>query len=320
MSAARWMLPAMARGISGGGEFFGIVVRFDSGFATADCGLGFVTVEFLEHWRLRERPFEPTWDARCFYQGRAHDEALQRLSFVVSEQTMLLGLLTGEIGCGKTLTRAVFADRLDRRQFRVITHENSSFSFNDLLGLTLQKLQPHGGKVERSKAARWCQFERTVEAILAENRHLVLIFDEAQEMSTATLNELKQLTNLNGNGRSPLTVVLVGQPELRDKIARLPAINQRISLRFHVPPLSLEDAAQYLGHRLLVAGHESGDLFTPEAVGLAFAATGGIPRELNRVAKLALEFAWVQEYSEVTVSAVDAVVRDMNRHQTLAIA
>jgi general secretion pathway protein A len=277
-------------------------------------------VEFLEHWRLRERPFEPTWDPRFFFQGQAHDEALHRLSFVVSEQTMLLGMLTGDIGCGKTLTRAVFADRLDRRQFRVVTHENSSFSFNDLLGLTLQKLHAGNWKIERNKAARWCQFERTVEELLAENRHLVLIFDEAQELSAATLNELKQLTNLNGNGRSALTVILVGQPELREQVVRQPAINQRISLRFHLNPLSLEDAAQYLGHRLLAAGHEAGDLFAPEAVERAFEATRGIPRELNRVAKLALEFAWVQEYSEVTLAAVDAVVRDMNSHQALAIA
>jgi general secretion pathway protein A len=320
VSSARWSLPALTRGFSGGWDFFGITVRVHSGFAAAECGLDSRTVEFLEHWRLRERPFEPTWDARFFFQGRAHDEALQRLSFVVGEQTMLLGLLTGEIGCGKTLTRAVFADRLDRRQFRVVTHENSSFSFNDLLGMTLQKLRTNGDKVERSKAARWCQFERAVEETLAENHHLVLIFDEAQEMSPAALNELKQLTNLNGHGRSALTVVLVGQPELREHVARLPAINQRISLRFHLNPLSLEDAAQYLAYRLVVAGHESGDVFTPEAVEGAFIATGGIPRELNRVAKLALEFAWVQEYSEVTLAAVDAVVRDMNRHQTLAIA
>lgn len=277
-------------------------------------------MEFLEHWRLNERPFEPTWDPRFFFQGRAHDEALQRLSFVVSEQTMQLGLLTGQMGCGKTLTRAVFANRLDRRQFLVITHENSSFDFNDLLGITLQKLIGSDEKLEPGKAARWYLFERVVEQIITEKRHLVLIFDEAQEMSAATLSELKQLTNLNGNGRNPLTVVLVGQPELREKVARLPAINQRISLSFHLNPLSLEDTGQYLRQRLLAAGHANGDLFTPEAVMRAFQVTNGIPRELNRIAKLALEFAWVQEYSEVTLAAVDAVVRDMNRHQALAIA
>jgi type II secretory pathway predicted ATPase ExeA len=280
----------------------------------------FSTVEFLEHWRLRERPFEPTWDARFYFQGREHDEALNRLGFVVSEQTMLLGLLTGEIGCGKTLTRAVLADRLDRRHFCVVTHENSSFSFNDLLGMTLTKLSGDETKPARTKATRWCQFERRIEELQAAQNHLVLIFDEAQEMSAATLNELKQLTNLNGHGRGALTVLLVGQPELRDQVARLPALDQRISLRFHLPPLSLAETAQYFGHRLRTAGHPSGDLFNPEAVEQAFAATGGIPRALNRVAKLALEFAWVQEYPEVTCAAVDAVVRDRNSHQTLAIA
>jgi len=277
-------------------------------------------VEFLEHWRLRERPFEPTWDSRFFFQSRAHNEALERLSFVVSEQTMLLGLLTGEVGCGKTLTRAVLADRLDSRQFLVITHENSAFDFNDLLGITLKKLIGSDEKLESSKGARWYLFERVVEQIITEGRHLVLIFDEAQEMSATTLNELKQFTNLNGNGHNPLTVVLVGQPELRDKLARLPAINQRVSLRFHLNPLSLAEAGQYLRQRLLAAGHTHGVLFTPDAALRAFEATNGIPRELNRVAKLALEFAWVQEYSRVTLAAVDAVVRDMNHHQTLAIA
>jgi len=277
-------------------------------------------VDFLEHWRLRERPFEPTWDTRFYFQGRAQDEALSRLGFVVGEQTMQLGLLTGEIGCGKTLTRAVLAERLDRRSFSVVTQENSAFSFHDLLGLALAKLSRDEIKPARTRAARWCQFERTVEEMRAAQRHLVLIFDEAQEMSAATLNELKQLTNLNGAGHGALTVLLVGQPELRDQVARLPALDQRVSLRFHLRPLSLAETAQYLGQRLRTAGHPTGDLFPPAAVELAFTATDGIPRALNRVAKLALEFAWVQEYPEVTCAAVDAVVRDLNSYQTLAIA
>lgn len=233
---------------------------------------------------------------------------------------MLLGLLTGEAGCGKTLTRAVFADRLDARQFLVVTHENSSFDFNDLLGITLRRLIGSDTVLDASKGARWYMFERVVEQLIEERRHLILIFDEAQELSAAALNELKQLTNLNGHGRNPLTVFLVGQPELRQKVARLPAVNQRISLRFHLRPLSLEETGDYLQQRLRAAGHAHGHLFSLQAVLRLFAATRGIPRELNRMAKLALEFAWVQEYSEVTLAAVDAVVRDMNHHQTLAIA
>lgn len=274
-------------------------------------------MDLLTYWGLRERPFEPTWDTRFFFQSRDHDEALSRLGFLVGEQTMLFGMLTGEIGCGKTLTRAVFAERLEPRRFCVVTQENSSFSFVELLGMVLQELDGNPPEAGQTKYARYHRFKKAVERIALENRHLVLVFDEAQEMTAATLNELKLLTNLNRSGRSFLTVILVGQPELRTKVTRLAAINQRISLRFHINAMGLEDTASYLRHRLKVAGHPTGDLFPPEAVEMAFQVSLGVPRELNRIAKLALEFAWVKEYSQVTPAAVEAVVRDLKRHQNL---
>jgi len=274
-------------------------------------------VDLLTYWRLNERPFEPTWDTRFFFEGREHDEALSRLGFLVSEQSMLLGMLTGEVGCGKTLTRAVFTDHLATDRFCVVTQENSSFRFNDLLELVLRAVDGEPPSRRRGKLARYDSFLKIIERLAAEKRHLVLIFDEAQEMSPATLNELKQLTNLNRAGKSLLTVILVGQPELRERVARLPAINQRISLRFHLHPLSRAEAGDYLRHRLKAAGHPSGDLFPPDAVDRAYEASQGVPRELNRIAKLALEFAWVQEYPEVNSIAVDAVVRDLRQHQNL---
>ena len=274
-------------------------------------------MDLLAYWNLRERPFEATWDTRFFFQSRDHDEALSRLSFLVGEQTMLFGMVTGEIGCGKTLTRAVFAERLEPRRFCVVTQENSSFSFTDLLGLVLQELDGNPPGAGRSKYARVERFKKAAECIHSEHRHLVLIFDEAQEMSTGTLNELKLLTNLNRAGKNYLTIILVGQPELRDKVANLPALNQRISLRFHLNSISLEDSVDYLRYRLKVAGHPTGDLFLADAAERAFQVSHGVPRELNRVAKLALEFAWVKEYPQVTSAAVEAVVRDLKRHHSL---
>jgi general secretion pathway protein A len=264
---------------------------------------------------LNERPFEPTWDTRFFFEGSQHDEALSRLDFLIHEQSMLLGMLTGEVGCGKTLTRAVFTDHLSPDRFCVVTQENSSFRFNDLMEFVLRALEGEAPGCRRGKLSRYDSFVRILERLATERRHLVLVFDEAQEMPPATLNELKQLTNLNREGRSLLTVILVGQPELRERVARLPAINQRISLRFHLNPLSRDEAADYLRHRLKAAGHPTGELFPREAVDVAFDASQGVPRELNRIAKLALEFAWVQEYPEVNSIAVDAVVRDLQRHQ-----
>jgi len=274
-------------------------------------------MDLLTYWNLRERPFEPTWDTRFFFQSRDHDEALSRLGFLVGEQTMLFGMLTGEIGCGKTLTRAVFTQRLEPRRFCVVTEENSGFSFTELLSLVLQDLDGNPPDAGQTRYARIERFKKAVQRIHGENRHLVLIFDEAQEMAAATLNELKLLTNLNRAGANYLTVILVGQPELRNKVARLPAINQRITLRFHLNSLGIEDSGAYLRHRLKMAGHPTGEVFAADAAERAYQVSIGVPRELNRVAKLALEFAWVKEYPQVTLPAVEAVVRDLQRHQNL---
>ena len=274
-------------------------------------------MDLLSYWNLRERPFETTWDIRFFFQSRDHDEALSRLGFLVGEQTMLMGMLTGEIGCGKTLTRAVFNDRIDKQRFRVSVQENSAFTFTEMLGSVLVDLDPTAGNCGPTKHARWERLRKVVERLHGDGKHLVLIFDEAQEMSSTTLNELKLLSNLNGAGVNYLTIILVGQPELREMVAKLPAINQRISLRFHLNPLDLEETGNYLRHRLRVAGHPTGDLFPPEATERAFQVSSGVPRELNRIAKLALEFAWVKEFSNVTAEAVEAVIRDLQRHQNL---
>jgi general secretion pathway protein A len=211
----------------------------------------------------------------------------------------------------------VFTDHLSPERFTVVTQENSAFRFSELLELILRALDGEPPSRRRGRLARYETFLRILERLSTEQRHLVLVFDEAQEMSPATLNELKQLTNLNRSGKGLLTVILVGQPELRERVARLPAINQRISLRFHLKPLSRADTAAYLCHRLKAAGHATGELFSVEAVDRAYKASRGVPRELNRIAKLALEFAWVQEYPEVNSIAVDAVVRDLKRHQKL---
>jgi general secretion pathway protein A len=274
-------------------------------------------MDLLAYWNLRERPFEPTWDTRFFFQSRDHDEALNRLTFLVGERTMLFGMLTGEIGCGKTLTRAVFSERLDPRRFCVCTQENSAFSFSELLGLVLEDLDGNPADAGQTKYARVERLKKVINRVHMEGRHLVLIFDEAQDMTPATLNELKLLTNLNRAGQSFLTIVLVGQPELRPLVASLPPIDQRVSLRFHLNALDQEDSRNYIRHRLKVAGHLTGELFTPDAVERAYQMTLGVPRELNRVAKLALEFAWVKEYQQVNQKAVEAVLRDLQRHQNL---
>jgi general secretion pathway protein A len=279
----------------------------------------FETMNLLQHWCLAERPFEATWDTRFFYAGPDHEEALSRLLYLVGETTMNIGLLTGEIGSGKTLTRAVFAGRIDPARFRVITLENTGFSLEEILGSILRRLEPQctlsgGGKMERCE-----MFERSARKIRAEGRHLVLLLDEAQDMTPPTIHELRWLTNCNGGGESIVTLVLIGQPELRKMVGNDAAINQRVSLRFHLKSLRADDMESYIRHRLRVAGHPTGSLFSASAAAALYETSRGVPREVNRIAKLALEHAWVTNTSKVDENAIAAVRRDLERHQALAL-
>jgi len=274
-------------------------------------------MDLLRHWNLRERPFEATWDTRFFYAGPEHEEALSRLLYLVSETTMNIGLLTGEIGSGKTLTRAVFAGRIDAARFHVVTVENSGFPLEELLGSILRRLDPQIHLNGEGKLARCEMFDRLARQVAGNGRHLVLLMDEAQDMTPETIHELRWLTNCNGGGSSFLTLVLIGQPELRKMIVGDAAINQRVSLRFHLKPLRVDDLENYLRHRLRAAGHATGKIFTPTAAAALFNATQGIPREVNRLAKLALEHAWVNEAAKVDAPDIAAVVADLQRHQAL---
>ena len=274
-------------------------------------------MDLLRHWNLNERPFEATWDTRFFYAGPEHEEALSRLLYLVNETTMNLGLLTGEIGSGKTLTRAVFVGRIDSGRFHVVTVENSGFPLDELMGSIMRRLDPQIHLNGEGKLARCERFEQLVRQINARGRHLVLLLDEAQDMPPDAIHELRWLTNFNGGGSSLLTIILIGQPELRQMILGDPAINQRVSLRFHLKPLRAGDLEHYLRHRLRAAGHPNGYVFLPAAALEIFHATQGIPRAVNRLAKLALEQAWVGDATRVDAAAVAAVVHDLERHQLL---
>ncbi len=224
---------------------------------------------------------------------------------------MSVGLLTGDIGCGKTLTCAVFRDQLDRRRYQVASFPNSGFGIDDVVEGLLDGLQvpkPEG------RIAAWRALESALQRHDSLGQHLVVIFDEAQDFDVNVLREFKALTNLNGSGRALLTLVFAGQPELQQKIAQVPSLDQRVGLRFHLRALDRSETVAYLEHRLRTAGHATGKLFSEAALEYIFRISRGIPRELNRLAKLAIEHAWVAGASTIGVDAIDAVVADHARH------
>jgi general secretion pathway protein A len=150
-----------------------------------------------------------------------------------------------------------------------------------------------------------------------QRRQLVLLFDEAQDLGPENLMHLKRLSNLNGEIDGRITILLIGQPELRDQVAQLPPLDQRISLRFHLPNLAHDEVGAYLKYRLQIAGHPHGDIFSAEAAQLLHRSSRGVPREINRLAKLSLEAASATGRADVGEDLVRSVVEDLRRHQTL---
>ncbi len=274
----------------------------------------------LEHFGLTEKPFEIVTDPRFYYASREHKEAMARLTYLVDQQSMYFGMLTGEIGSGKSITRKVFTSKIDWQKHYVVELENSGFSFDELMSQLLvksgQSARDVGGAGNTARIFGLLTSLAT-ELHRQQGRQLVIVLDEAQDLSDADLLQLKRLSNLNGEIDGSITIILIGQPELRDQVAQLPPLDQRISLRFHLPNLAHDEIASYLRHRLKVAGHATGDIFTTEAVDLLHRTTRGVPREINRLAKLSLEAAGASRLLEIDLKQTQTIVEDLRRHQSL---
>ena len=251
-----------------------------------------------------------------------HREALDRLLYVINDRSMAMGLLTGEIGSGKTLTKNVFSATLPSRDFEVISFENSSYSFNDLLFGIIKKIASANPRSrlggtddlpDRSDKYSLMQvFTSQLERLFyEEKKHCIVIFDEAQQIADATLDELKNLTNIAAGGENFLSLFFIGQPELREKVKRMRQIDQRIFLRFHLNNLDFNNTVNYINHRLLIAGLSGKAMFTASACEHLFRATGGVPREINRLCKLSLNFACAQGVHEIEGDDIELILSDM---------
>ena len=280
---------------------------------------------YIEYWKLKDRPFEEVCDTRFYYESDDHREALDRMLYVVNDRNMKMGLLTGEIGSGKTITKQVFKSSLTRQTFEVIDFENSHFPFVDILfdivsRITFRdaRMAMHDAAVPSrdDKYALIALLKRKLDTLVyEEKRHLVLLFDEAQQIETGDLDEIKNLTNIASETESYMTVFLVGQPELREKIQTVRQVDQRIFLRFHLNNLDYTGTVKYIQHRLRVAGLEQGTIFTSLAFEMIFRMTGGVPREINRLCKLALNHGFAQNLAEISKDEITLILDDIERHR-----
>lgn len=239
-----------------------------------------------QHWGLARRAFANSPDPAFVYRSPAFAEGFARLLYDATELRGGLSLITGEIGCGKTMLAQALADKLAGTPCDVIELTYPKVTPTQLLATVATGLgiEP----VPRGKLAMIEAIGERLRERHAEGRRPVLVVDEAQLASPSVLEEIRLLTNHEDRQDKHLHVVLLGQPELRDRVRKRPQIDQRVSLRFHVDPMEPEDIAGYVAHRLGVAGWSGAPMFDEGALAVLAERSGGVPRRVNTLATQAL--------------------------------
>lgn len=235
---------------------------------------------YLEHWGLQQTPFANVPSRNAFFRSPQHEEALRRLLYVI-ENRKGVAMLTGEVGSGKTTVTKALVDYLnkDRVQFTMIS--NPALQPEELLKAIVLKL---GGTAENgSKTLMLDQLQKILTAGLGAGRYTVLAIDEAHVIGNrATLDELRMLLNFQTEDDFLLTLILLGQPPLLRNISELQPLKERIAVKYNLPPLDWQNTLRYVLFRLKNAGATRG-IFTREAVGLLYEASGGIPLRINNL-------------------------------------
>ena len=263
---------------------------------------------YTEHFGLTERPFSLVPDPDFLFWSPSHLKAFSMLEYGILTRAPIT-LITGEIGAGKTtllhhLLKSVEDD------IRVGLISNAHGDRGDLLRWVLLALaQPTNPQA--TYVDLFDQFQNYLIAEYAAGRRVILIFDEAQNLSRETLEELRMLTNINSNKDELLQLVLVGQPELRSLVHRpdLTQFAQRIAASFHLTEMDAPTVGAYVDHRLSIAGATQ-DIFTAAAVELIYTATGGAPRLVNQLCDLAMVYAYSENQKTVPRRTVQQVLDD----------
>lgn len=263
---------------------------------------------YTEFFGFSERPFTLLPDPDFLFWSRAHRRAYSVLEYGVITAAPIT-VVTGEVGAGKTtLVQRLLLALSDEITIGLIS--NAQGDRGELLQWVLNALAIETD-LSGEYVAMFQQLQDFVIGEYAEGRRVVLVIDEAQNLSAEGLEELRMLTNINANKDELLQLILVGQPELRDMIMRpnLRQFAQRVTATYHIPPMDLATVQGYVQHRLQHAGG-SGTEFTPGAIDLVYEATGGVPRLVNKLCDFCLVYAATEEKRSIDRDTVREVMND----------
>ena len=264
---------------------------------------------YEKFYNFSEKPFNTTPDTKFFFPSSKHQEALNSLIYAVEERKGFV-VITGEIGAGKTTISRSLLNKLNL-DTKVALITNSNLSPRELIAEILDELEVEykGGTKQKLLS---CLNAYLIKQLFA-GINVVLIIDEAQNLSTKVLEEIRMLSNLETEKEKLIQIILLGQPDLRQKLnnPKLEQFRQRIAVYYHLNSLNQEETRGYIYHRLsLVNSNGYKEIFSSKAIDLIYSHSRGIPRLINLFCDSALLSGFVYELKEITDKIVTEVVKE----------
>ena len=263
---------------------------------------------YEKYWKLQQKPFENTPDPHFFYYSRKHEEALSRMLYAVRERKGA-AILTGDPGCGKTLLSRVLLKELNTEEYQLAFIFNPRLSPLNLMKEIVYQLDSRISSSSKINLLHY--FNEILYANRNSNKGTVIVIDEAQTIGHKnSFEELRLLLNFQLNDDFLLTLILLGQPELKEKIDKLPQFKQRFAVRYHLGALTEDETGRYIRHRLKMAGSQK-EIFPEDVLIDIYRYSAGTPRRINNICDMALLAGSAEGIDKVNRGVIREVAEDL---------
>ena len=263
---------------------------------------------YEKYYGFNDKPFNLTPDSKFFYASAKHEEALNCLLLAISERNGFV-VITGEIGSGKTTVCRTLLNKLDPTT-KVALVLNTHLGKKELLTTILEDLSIEYRST--SKTHLISALNKYLLQQASSDINVVLIIDEAQNLTPSVIEEIRMLSNLETEREKLIQIILMGQPELKKKLAmpKLEQFRQRVDFHYHLDPLTKEEAKEYIKHRLKKAGNNEANIFTDDAIEEVYKCSKGVPRLINLICHNALISGLVKEARSINEDIVLEAIKE----------
>lgn len=265
---------------------------------------------YLDFFKLKEHPFRLTPDPEFLYLGREHKRAKTYMDYGIWNREGFV-VITGEVGSGKTTLIQKLLSEFDEH---VLVAKIFQTQLDDIEFLQAVLVEFGLNPFQAKKAELMDMLSTFLIDNFLKSKQIVLIVDEAQNLSARVLEEIRMLSGLETHKEKILHVILVGQPELNDILDSpgMEQLAQRIRFRFHIHAFDPQELKEYVAHRLRIAGLTQSELFTEDALALVHEYSGGVPRMVNTLCDTALTCAYADEVRRVDAGVVKDAIKELN--------